>query len=239
MTSLTDTIIKKNREKVVSTSFLITFLFLSLFALLLFSSCESDVYETGDGEYSYLRADFGEVYTAGATQVIKCVTDEGEQFSFTPQQIAKWASRGDTLYRALVYHHRVEQGTTSVYALAQIPVLTLLQSERPDTFRTDPLTLESAWVSTNGKYLNIGYAVKTGASDGIDARQILGVFYETKPTGADDEVLRLRLTHAQNGVPEYYTARGFMSIPLQRLSAHKVSLNVHTYGGDVTRYFEW
>ena len=210
-----------------------------LFSLLLFASCDTDTYETGDGELSYLRADFGEVYTAGATQVVKCVTDEGEQFTFTTQQTAQWATRGDTLYRALLYHKSVEPGSTSVYALTQIPVLKPLLSERPDTFHTDPLTLESAWVSANGKYLNIGYAVKTGASDAIDARQILGIFYETRPTGAADEVLRLRLTHTQNGVPEYYTARGFMSIPLQRLSAHKASLNVHTYRGDVTRYFEW
>jgi len=212
---------------------------LILFTFLLFTSCESDVYETGDGEYSYLRADFGEVYVAGATQLTKCVTDEGEQFIFSPQHTAQWALKGDTLYRALVYHKSIESGMSRVYALTQIPVLKPLLSERPDTFHTDPMTLESAWVSANGKYLNIGYAVKTGVADGIDARQQLGVFYETRPTGAGDEVLRLRLTHAQNGVPEYYTARGFMSIPLQRLSAHKASLSVHTYSGDVIRNFEW
>ena len=50
---------------------------LLLLFLLALTACEDETYKTGDGRYSYLCADFGEVMTGESMQLLGGITDEG------------------------------------------------------------------------------------------------------------------------------------------------------------------
>ena len=210
-------------------------LLIVVFALLFFSSCTNETYESGDGTYSYLKAEFGEVTTAEAESVVSFTSDDGDEMHFSPAYSAKWAEKANTSYRALVYHDHVEQGTTQVLAMAEIPVVKPLVTLRPDTLLFDPVILNSAWVSKNGKYLNIGFAVKTGVADDKDLLQAIGIWREKEEKNADGtKDLYLRITHKQNGIPEFYRSEGFLSIKINETDAARIHLAVNTYDGEVT-----
>ena len=51
-------------------------------------------------------------------------------------------------------------------------------------------------------------------------------------------VLYLRMTHSQNGVPQYYSVRSYLSIPLQALSTGTIIyLRIRDYQGWITKNF--
>ena len=50
--------------------------------LIIMVSCTSEDYDTGDGEYSYLIGEFGQVYTDGEAQITRMVTDNGDEVTF-------------------------------------------------------------------------------------------------------------------------------------------------------------
>lgn len=209
----------------------------SFFIFCLFlAACTTESYESGDGRYSYLKAEFGEVMTAEAETVVGFTTDEGTSLKFSPSYAAKWAEKENTSYRALVYYDKVVEGVTKAHSISNVPVVKPLVTNRPDTLKTDPLIFNSAWVSTNGKYLNIGFSVKTGVPDDKDLRQAIGIWREKVVTNADGtKDVYLRVTHKQNGIPEYYRSEGFLSIPLNSVNADNIYLTVNTYDGEVQR----
>lgn len=207
---------------------------------LAFAACTSDNYDSGDGRYSYMTSDFVEAYAVEAGSVGRVVTDGGEELTLASVVSASWAEKVDTAYRALLYYNKVD-GTKSVQplSLSQLMVLRPVQTTRPDTLNTDPVTFESAWVSANGKYLNIGCAVKTGkSSDGELRKQWLGVKCDTIRTAEGATSYTFTLLHNQNGAPEYYSARTFVSIPLDDAARQAtISLVVNGYEGEVNKSF--
>lgn len=52
-------------------------------AACLAAACQSDGYETGDGRYSYLRADLVEARTAEAGTITAATTDDGERLTLS------------------------------------------------------------------------------------------------------------------------------------------------------------
>ena len=205
---------------------------------LLLAACSSESYTTGDGRYSYMSADFAEGHCAAVGTIDRVVTDEGTTLQLAPVLAAKWAAVPDSTYRMLLYYD-YQEGVVTVRPrqAAQVPVLVPLYTLRPDTLRTDPLTLESAWVSTSGRYLNLRLALKTGTQDGAMARQTIAVRCDTIAT-ATGHSYTFTLIHSQNGVPQYYTATAFASIPLAADAPRGgVTLRVNTYQGQVERRF--
>lgn len=202
------------------------------------ASCTNDGYDSGDGKWSYYTADFSLVHTAEANVIDYAVTDEGDSLVLQPHATASWATTPDSLYRALLYYNKVDSGTTSAFAVRQIPVL--VPSASNDTLASDPLSLESAWVSTSGEYLNLSLLLKTGVADSIDNLQIVGVCLDTLSSqGQGSGHVYLELRHDQNGVPEYYTARQYVSIPLSDVpSGTTLHLSVTTYDGTIQRIFQ-
>lgn len=191
------------------------------------TSCTNEGYDTGDGSLSYLCVEFADVFTAADTTMSKAITDDGETVEFARHLKAGWASAPDSSYRALLYYSK--EGTPSkVFSLRQVPVLRPEHSA--DTIATDPLSVESIWTSGNGKYVNLSLLLKAGVSDSIDNRQWLSLY--TDQTDSTDNECRLLLLHGQNGVPEYYTTRIYISISVSTLpQAKDVSLRVNTYQG--------
>ncbi len=207
-------------------------------SVLLFASCEKDAYESGDGKYSYIRTDFAEVHTLATGVVDYAITDENDSVAFNPNALVSWTSTPDSVYRALVYYYNnIEDGATSVYSINQVLITNYrLKSEFKNIY-TDPVTFNSAWLSNNRKYLNIGLSVKTGVQDGLDNKQSVDIMCDSIINNNDGtHDIYLRLWHNQNDVPEYYSVSTYLSMPLKGISeGSNIHLTVNTYKGTVTK----
>jgi len=218
--------------------------------LLLLVSCSNDAYDTGDGSLSFMRADFVEAVTDASSAVTSIATDDGETLNVSPSYTPQWTAKADTIYRALAYYNKVEakQGgyKAEMIALSQVLVPTVQSlSALKDGLKTDPVTLESAWMSRNRKYLNLDINVKTGTTDGETAAQTIGVICTEVTQHADGtHTVALTLYHDQNGVPEYYSAECYISVPLSVLpvtlsEGDKVQVSVNSYSGEVTKVIDF
>ncbi len=208
--------------------------------LLSFVSCTNDEYESGDGEYSYMRADFVEAHSGDAGYLTSFVTDEGDSLLLSPKYECLWATTPDSVYRALMYYSREDSSSLNVRGISISQVFMLYLPKQPrDTVYVHPVGLESSWMSANGKYFNMGLNLRTGKGENEKARQTLGVVLDTTlllPNGSHEH--HLRLFHNQGEVPEYYTTKVYASIPMAYFSpGDVVSLSVNTYDGLVTRSF--
>lgn len=214
------------------------FIFLSFY---LFISCTHDAYDSGDGEYSYLCAEFAELKTTTAKLVPEALTDDNEQLTFSHPLTVSWAEKGDTVYRALLYYNKVENRSPEPISAFAVPVLKPSSLKDGEMMHTDPLTLESSWTSANGKYLNLSLLVKTGVEEGLDARQTLGVVISNvTDLGDGTHHYDLVFYHHQNGVPEYYTTRVYSSIPTSFFkSGDTATLTIHTYQGTVVKDYQF
>ena len=189
----------------------------ALVSLLILSACDHDFYKTGDSDLSYLHTDFVE--------------------ALQPALKTPWATKGDTVYRALLHYNKVEKGVTEPVGISPVAVLHIRLSIDLPQVPADPVTFESAWVSRNRKYLNLGLKLKTGQSSGVRAVQSLGIVCNSvrrQPDGG--RTFYLQLYHQQNGVPEYYSTRVFASIPLADLKEKdSIVLDINSYKGKVRK----
>lgn len=107
----------------------------------------------------------------------------------------------------------------------------------------DALGLETAWMSKNGRYINLGIIVKTGKQDETDSSQRIGLAYTGSEEAADGtKVHHLTLLHDQNGVPEYYSSNAYVSVslsslPFPAMSGDRIEIAVNTYGGEKKEVF--
>lgn len=211
-------------------------------ALLMLSACKNDSYESGDGQYSYLQADFVEANTSASKELVSARTDDGDMLLFSPHVFKEWASTPDSVYRSLLYYNKVnDDRTTEVYSIVQIPVVKIHKLKGTDEISTDPLFLKSAWISKNRKYLNIYFGIKTGVEDGNDNIQTLSVVYDPDVNNSNDSRNPyIKVVHKQNGVPEYYSSYGYISVPLNDFAlGTTIHLSVNTYDqGWITRDLE-
>lgn len=201
-------------------------------ALLMLSACKNDSYESGDGQYSYLQADFVEANTSASKELVSARTDDGDMLLFSPHVFKEWASTPDSVYRSLLYYNKVnDDRTTEVYSIVQIPVVKIHKLKGTDEISTDPLFLRSVWISSNRKYLNLEFGIKTGVEDGNDNIQTLSVVYAPDVNNSNDSRNPyIKVVHKQNGVPEYYTSYGYISVPLNDFAlGTTIHLSVNTY----------
>lgn len=218
--------------------------------ILLFMACSSESYDTGDGSLSYMVADFVEAETDEAARVVSIVTDRDERLWLTRIVSLDWAEKPDTAYRSLIYYNKVKDSNGQYVAepLAATQVLTPSVTDADDIkggMRTDPVVFESAWKSHNGKYINLDLSVKTGTVDGKYGQQVVGMACDSVSTRADGtRLVHLTLYHDQASVPDYYSAKLYMSIPVEympiELSAgDEVQVSMATYGGEVVKTFRF
>ena len=200
------------------------------------AACQTDSYDSGPGNFSLLTADFVELHTNAQCAAIYAITDGGDSLALVPAVTPDWTSRPDTAYRAILYYDRAEGPAVRARSIIEVPVLRPVATAALDSVPIHPVRLESAWVSASGRYLNIGFYIKTGeASDG-SARQTVGMACDSvavAPGGI--AVAHLRLYHDQGGVPEYYSSKTYVSVSRRAIAADSVSLTIETYGGTVTR----
>lgn len=208
-----------------------------LFLIALLFSCTTDSYDKGTGAYSLMQAELVEAYAQEAKMLTHVVTDEGEGLTLSEPYQAAWATTVDSAYRALLYYKKVEDGRAQVVSCSQVPTAVILPLDSfKQGVRQDPVRFESAWVSSTGRYLNVTVYLMTGTPEKEDARQMLAVADDSIYEDADGtHTQRLRLYHDQGGVPEYYSQRVVLSIPLHNVSADSIAFSVNTYSGVVTK----
>ena len=217
-----------------TTSLLILATLLSPLSSLL-SSCTEDNEDKGDGEYSYLRADFVEAHVGEDKRVDYVLTDDGDSLRTNPPFSVSWITTADTVYRAIFYYN-LKEGEIDAYNLSQVLVPEIKSPERiAGGVKTDPVYVQSVWPARSGHYLNLRLRVMTGEfDDGKTPPQVFGCVRDTLVSHDDgSSTLHLQLFHNQNGQPEYYSREVYLSIPLTDVQADTVVLN--TYDGLYTK----
>lgn len=222
--------------KVFSLLFSMLFL-LSPLSFLLFLSCTQETYDTGEGEFSQVRADLVDVHVRGDKRVDYVLTDDGDSLCTQPPFTVGWIEKPDTIYRALLYFN-LKDGFIDGVSMGQVLVPTIKPVSRfKGGMKTDAVYLTSLWRAHNGRYLNLRLRVMTGAVDGETlGKQAFGCASDTLVAHNDGRsTLHLRLYHDQGGQPEYYSREVYLSIPLQGTEADTLLFRVNTYDGIVEK----
>lgn len=200
----------------------------ALLLTICFVSCTSDAYDKGEGKYSLMRGDLADLQVATDKQIVSFVTDEGDYYSVKDPFTLRWVNTADTIYRAYIYYIKEEQ-SVDVVGVGQVLVLRPRREVEP---KTDATGLESIWLSSNKKYLNMSLLLKTGSNDDSELHQTLGATIDTLMVNDDGtKSIHLHLYHDQGGVPEFYTQRTYVSIPVADMPVDSVHLRVNTYEG--------
>lgn len=224
-------------------SSILSFWAAALTTLAFLCGCETDNYESGDGEYSNMVAEFADTYTTAEKTLTRMMTDEGDSLAFSSHFKCDWATTADSVFRALVYYNKVGGGKADVLSVRQVLVPVIRPHYTVKEIKTDPVGIESSWKSRNNRYLNFRLNLLSGTVEGMDNRHLVGMMCDTLMTHSDGrQHLHLRLFHNQNGVPEYYSYQAYLSIPLKtnpyRLhTGDTVSVRINTYDGEVQKTF--
>lgn len=214
---------------------LLAFVLCAAMVAMLLPSCEIDSYEKGEGEYSLMTADFVEATIDRDRQVAQAVTDGGEHLTMIKPMTASWINKGDTTYRALLYYRALGNGAAEGVGLSRVAVLLPVPADSvKGAVKTDPLHLESIWMSKNGKYLNMRLRLLTGTPDDEDARHMIGLVADSTAATAH---ATLQLYHDRSGRPEYYSTTTYASLPMSIVKADTLTIRVNTYDGPVTHTF--
>lgn len=214
-----------------------------LFAFaLMFCSCSNESYETGDGAYSYMRADLVDAHVDGNMVIDYVNTDDGERLVANNDYTISWAKTGDKDYRTLLYYNKVATNSNSnsaeIITASWVPVLTLDTLKSDEQPVMDPVTFNSAWLSANKKYINIGFSIKTGRADNDSISQTIGLLYFDTMTLTDGKTLTdVIFSHDQGGVPEYYSQQYYASIRTSQFDTDIVRIRIKGYDGEVMKEF--
>ncbi len=227
--------IGNTRKKFMNPRPAVTVPALLLLAASLCWSCIDD----DDNTNATLRADFAMLQTNSSSLTVGFLTDDDVFKSFSePKDIS--GARPDTTYRALVYYYETEQSSyVDLYGFTLVTVRAPQDEEKFDEIKTDPVGLQSIWLSDNNSYINMTLTVMTGVSgEAVEDTQTLDIVRST-----DEEhggITKLTLYHDQNDVPEYYSTTVYLSIPIEGYFevGEPINLVVNTYSsGEVSNIF--
>lgn len=202
-----------------------------MFALLLsLVSCEYKSYETGDGEYSNLHADFVDI-TVGKGQVTSIVTDD--DVSLPVPLSLSYAENKDTVVRSLLYYNMGGEGKSiEIIGRRSVSVIVPVMKDKAMMDSSDPLKLNAVWLSANRRWLNMTIGIKCGSSEDTVSHSLLLRCDSISNVG--DGAMWLTLLHDQGDMPQYYTQEYNISVPLLD-KPDTIYLSVNTYSGEVKR----
>ena len=208
-----------------------------LFTFLLFS-CETDSYEKGQGKYSLMLADMGEIVINSEKQAVSFTTDDGDGYTLTSPVTGQWIQTADTTYRAIIYYNKVENGQAEYMGLTTVPTMVPVEHWRFKEQPQDPVGFESAWLAKSKKYINLGLLFKSGYVDDAIGRHLISIAQDTVLVNANQTTTAYyRFLHGQNETPEYFTNRHYVSILLPQDLPDTVCVSIVTYSGIVERRF--
>lgn len=219
------------------------------------TSCTTDDYSTGEGDYSYYSAEMA-VLSLSDSLVSKAELDDGRILGLNSplkssvlRKNFSQSLMGDSCRLMLHFNKGAETSTTVAStklhgADAVMMPLIALADTLQKAVKTDPLSITSSWKAKNGKFYNYNFSVKVGKMDEEQQAQTIGIVCDS--VSAATETIYLRLAHDQNNVPEYYSIDAFLSISrkqiddifshygIHSISDPKVKLSVNTYQGKKT-----
>ena len=204
--------------------------------LLVLSSCANDAYDKGEGEYSLMQAEMAEVHINSDVLVDYFITDTNDRYMVATPFQNSWMKTPDSTYRAVAYFNKRDDGMADVIGLSRVGVLIPKKLKK---LKTDPVRFESVWVSPNRDYLNASIYLLVGSTDDDKAIHTLGCHIDTLHQNVDGtKTIQLIFHHDQGGVPEYYSQRTYVSIPLKDALADSVCITMHTYDGIIRKTFK-
>ena len=218
-------------------------------ALLILTSCTTDAYDKGEGEYSLMQAELADVHIDAKGHADYFITDDDERLTVAKTFSNSWMSKTDTTYRAIVYFSRITASdreysssnsaaypTAEIVNASRVGVTIPKRLKKAENMKTDPVRFESAWLSKSYHYLNISLYLLCGSTSDKDALHVLGCVADTLVTH-DDSTRTAYATfyHDQGGQPEYYSQRTYVSIPLDSIPADSLHLTINTYNGPVIK----
>lgn len=209
-----------------------------LSSLLLLASCETDSYDKGTGELSLMQADFADITVNSQKQAVCFQTDEGDSYTFVQPVATRWIETPDTTYRAIVYYNKVNTTEAEAVALGTVPTLKPREHWKLQQQPQDPVGFESAWVSSTGRYVNLGLLLKSGRVDDEEGVHTIGLAQDTVLVHANQRrTAYYRFLHDQGDVPQYYTNRRYVSIFIPADRPDTIHLTIQTYEGPIERQF--
>jgi len=201
----------------------------------LLHSCATDAYDKGEGEYSLMQGEMAEVHVGSDVRVDYFITDDDTKFTVSPTYASSWMKTPDSTYRAVTYFIKKSDGDAEVKGLTRVGVI---KPKKQKGLKTDPVRFESAWMSKGGEYLNISIYLLLGTTADEKAIHTLGCHLDTLKSNPDKtKTMQLTLLHDQGGVPEYYSQRYYLSVPLKGATTDSVSIAINTYDGIVRKSF--
>ena len=204
----------------------------------IFFSCETDSYEKGQGKYSLMQADMGEVVVNSEKLAVAFSTDDGDNYAITDPVSLSWMQATDTTYRAILYYNKVEAGQAELMGVVSVPTMKPVEHWRFKEQPQDPVGFESAWLSKNKKYINLGLLFKSGYVDETVGTHLVSFAQDTVYVNADQtRTAYYRFLHGQNDNPEYFTNRHYLSILLPEDLPDTACVSIVTYSGIVERRF--
>ncbi|MBO5058710.1 MAG: hypothetical protein J6C10_04335 [Prevotella sp.] len=209
---------------------------LACLAAAAFTACEQDTYEKGDGYFSDTQATFCEAHSNSSKAIDYVMTDDGDYLPLTVPFTSKAITTPDSLYRMAIYYNKLKQGKAEVVSLSMVPTMGIADAAEFENLATDPVKLESAWVSLTGKYVNLALWLKVGVAGEGAEKQSLGMVRTDSRTNADGTTTAiLRLHHSQGEVPEHYSQKYYVSLLTKQIDADSLCLLVNTYDGEVKK----
>lgn len=211
-------------------------------AIAIISACEHDAYETGDGDLSYMHADYAD-FTISNHSVTSAITDDNTTLPLPSSLTVSSELPADTMLRRLVHYNMKDASTPiEILRLTPVSVVTPHSPDEEGTLRTDPIKLTAAWLSPNKRYLNLQLGIMTGTNTNSDAVRQLRIVCDSTHTGGHGAAF-LSLRYDNANTPEYYTQDVYVSIPCPAITtangtqADTISITVNTYSGRVTKDF--
>lgn len=212
-----------------------------VFAAVVLAACSNNSYDTGTGTYSLMHADFVEAHSDKYSKIDYVVTDDNDSLALLTPLSSYSVNARDTIYRSVLYYNKVqnEKGDTVAESLSfsLIPTATPVRTSllATDSIYTDPVYLESAWMSRNRRYINLGLNIMTGEVNGKELSQTFAILEDTICSSSlGIKCAKLRFFHNQKGAPQYYKSRTYVSIPMKYFrnklqTGDTISISVNTY----------
>ncbi len=213
------------------------------FILFLCLSCETDSYEKGEGEYSLTQGDFADLSVDGQKRAVSFLTDDGDSYLLDTPFTAQWIATADTTYRTIIYYNKVKgdgshQSPGKVSVIGATHIVTLQPADHK-TFAEqpqDPVGLESCWLASSHRYLNLALLVKTGRISDEELPHNIALAQDTAISHSNGrQTVHYRLLHSQNGIPQYYTNRRYVSILLPQPVPDTICFSMRTSDGMLQR----
>lgn len=209
------------------------YIFLTVF-LLSNEGCQEDDYV-----YPDVLTEFTEVQTNDKGILTYLLTDQGDKYQILEREGLDGLTP-DSIYRTLCIYQitDVEKETVQLYSAQKVlSMLPKPASAFTDGVRTDPLDIQSIWLS--GRYLNM--VLLPLAKDKSHIYHFVENGLTQRTEGGNQ--LELTLYHDQNGDYEAFTRKTYLSIPLWEYgdklgTGDRIILHIRTYQeGETTREF--